>query len=68
MPDANCAFPGCNVSKYKLDESTAISASYKSSFHHVLPSNDKPCNGFAFSHSLSPPTTLQLHLILCTPV
>ena len=24
MPGANCAFPGCNVSRYKLHEDTAI--------------------------------------------
>ena len=36
---------------------------YKSSFHHVVPSNVKPCNGFEFSHSLSLPTTTTSHFM-----
>ena len=36
---------------------------YRSSFHHVVPSNVKPCNGFTFSHSLSPPAITTSHFV-----
>ena len=35
---------------------------HNSSFHHVVPSNVKPCNGFVFYHSSSLPAII----ILCT--
>ena len=38
-------------------------SSYISSFHHVVPSNIKPCNGFKFSHRLSPPATTTTHFV-----
>ena len=35
----------------------------KSSFHHVVPSNVKPCNGFEFPHSSSLPATTAPHFV-----
>ena len=34
-----------------------------SSFHHVVPSNVKPCNRFQFSHSSSPPAITASHFV-----
>ena len=36
---------------------------YKFLFHHDVPSNVKPCNGFEFSHSLSPPAITTSHFL-----
>ena len=41
---------------------------YKSLFHHVLPSNVQPCNGFEFPHSSSTATSHFVHSSLVDQV
>ena len=41
---------------------------YKSWFHHVVPSNVKPCNGFEFSHSSSSTSQNVVHSSLADPL
>ena len=36
---------------------------HNSLFHHIVRSYVKPCNGFVFSHSLSPPAILASHFV-----
>ena len=36
---------------------------HNSLFHHVGLSNIKPCNGFVFSHSSSPPDIIASHFV-----